>query len=171
MATTLSPPDDDVFQSMGFQVHHWAMHDGDDVVVLQKEPLRMEWYFTQVVTFLFLIRRHVDAIDELDHDFAPLLAFAKAHKRTWLPRGLQCGYALLPVYVGTDFNDDLKRRVRALPKKRWCLFHAPSLFDVETMRLTTVTGLSLWGRVYADYIYRTIGEATQVLVADAAIHV
>jgi hypothetical protein len=166
---TLDLPDDLVFRRMGFDVHHWTMPEGYEATALQKEPFRLEWFLTQVVTYVFFIDGERTTIERVQRDFDPLFAFAKAHKRTPLPRGLQCGYALLPIYLGTSFDDELRRHVRAVPKKRWCVSHVPTLFDLETRRLDTVTRTSMWGRMYADYIYRTIAETTQVLVADATI--
>jgi len=165
MSNSIGRPANSDFFSLGFDVQHWR-HGGADVLVLQKEPFRLQWIATQLVTFVFLIPRTVQNYDEIVDDYRSLRGFAGDHKRTWLPFGFQCGYALLPIYLGAGFNDSLKVSVRTTFKKRWCVFHAPSLFDLESRELTTLEAKSFWGCIYRSFISATVTEVVRVISED-----
>jgi len=152
-------PDSD-YPRLGYDVQHWR-HGDADVLVLQKEPFRLQWIATQLVTFVFLIPRTVQNYDEIVDDYRSLREYAGDHKRTWLPFGFQCGYALLPIYLGTRFNESLRESIRSTFKKRWCVFHAPSLFDLESHELTTLAAKSFWVCIYRPYIRETVKEVAR----------
>ncbi len=158
---------DSQYPGLGYDVHHWRRGD-TDVLVLQKEPFRIQWIATQLVTFVFLIPRAVQHYDEIVDDYRSLRGYAGDHKRTWLPFGFSCGYALLPIYLGTGFNDTLKSSIRSTFKKRWCVFHAPSLFDLKSGELTTLAAKSFWGCIYRPFVTETVTEVARVISEDRA---
>jgi hypothetical protein len=153
------------FTRLGYDVQHWR-HGDADVLVLQKEPFRLQWIATQLVTFVFLIPRTVQNYDEIVDDYRSLRGYAGDHKRTWLPFGFQCGYALLPIYLGTGFNEALRASIRSTYKRRWCVFHAPSLFDLESRELTTLATKSFWGCIYRSFVTETVAEVVRVISED-----
>ncbi len=156
---------DHVFETAGYQVHHWAGLGERDVVVLHKEPFRFAWFATKLVTYVFLIRRSVETVQQIRDDYPALRAFAGEHKRTLLPFAFQCGYALLPVYVSETFPDALTEAIRSTYKKRWCVFHVPSLLEVGTGRLHSLERKSFWGCVYRRYIQATVDEVANVVLS------
>jgi hypothetical protein len=74
-----------------------------------------------------------------------------------LPFGFQCGYALLPIYIAQAFQA-LIESTRFTYKKRWCMFHTPSLLNMSTGRVVTLDRPYFWGCLYRDYIRTTIHE-------------
>jgi len=153
-------PPDTVFVDMGFTVHHWDDTQLGHVTVLQKEPFRLRWYATQLVTFVFIIDSQITTYSEIEELYSHLLEFAKKHKRTLLPRGLQCGYALLPIYIADRFESSVRDRVRTTFKKRWCVFHVASLYEIATGDTVTLEDGSRWGKLYWKYIRTTIRDVT-----------
>jgi hypothetical protein len=158
---------DSEYVRLGYEVHDWR-HGDANVLVLQKEPFRIQWIASQLVTFVFLIPRNVQSYDEIIDDYRSLREYAGDHKRTWLPMGFQCGYALLPIYLGVRFNDALRASIRSTFKKRWCVFHVPSIFDLESRELTTLAANSVWGCIYRPFVTKTVAEVAGVLGKDGA---
>ena len=154
---------DQLFKTAGYQVHHWAGLGENDVVVLHKEPLRLSWLATQLVTFVFLIRRPVDSFSQMLDDYSALRNFAGEHKRTFLPFGIQCGYALLPIYMAQTFPEALIENTRSTHKKRWCVFHVPSLLNTTTGQVITLERRFFWGCIYRDYIGATVQESVNLI--------
>lgn len=149
---------DQVFKTAGYQVHQWAGLGEGDITVLHKEPFRFTWFATKLVTFVFLIRRPIETLSQAQEDYPSLRKFAGEHKRTFLPFGIQCGYALLPIYIAQTFPEALIEEVRSTYRKRWCVFHTPSLLNISTGRVVTLEHPYLWGRIYRDYLRATIDE-------------
>jgi hypothetical protein len=54
----------------------------------------------------------------------------------------------------------------AVFKKRWCVAHVPSLLDISSGELATLTKTSFWGCVYRNYIASTITEVASILLAN-----
>jgi hypothetical protein len=156
-------PPDTAFTDMGFAVHHWNSSQIGHVTVLQREPFRLSWAATKVVTFVFLIGSRLAAYSEIDEHYPHLIEFAKDHKRTILPRGLQCGYALLPIYIAESFDVMLQDRIRTDFKKRWCIFHVPSLFETDAGNTVTLRHESFWGVMYREYVRTTILDVTNAV--------
>lgn len=156
------PPEPEL-AALGFNVSRFE----EDSLVLQREPFRLSWMLTQLVTFVFLIPKQVTSWEEMIADFEKLKKFAKRHKKTFLPMGLQCGYALLPIYIGTGFSDQLKETVRTKYTKRWCMFHLPSLLDIPTGECTTLAPNYIWGALYRGYIHETVTSVAEVVTKNA----
>ena len=146
---------DNGFRSADWWIHSWTFN-GTPVRILHREPFRLTWVATQLVTYVFIINRRPENYESIDADYEAMRAFASQHKRTWLPFAFQCGYALLPIYVGESFNDLLVRHVENRFKKRWCVFHVPSLLDSSTGHVHTLHRKSFWGCIYRDYIRTTV---------------
>ena len=150
------PPDSQSLPNVGvgfsmaeWWSHSWSLND-HPVTVLHREPFRFKWFATKLVTFAFIINRTPEDIASVDADYAAMRQFASHHKRTWIPFALQCGYALLPIYVGGSFSDSLVREIENRFQKRWCVFHVPSLLDYSTGAVHTLNHKSFWGCVYRD---------------------
>jgi len=156
------PPEGDL-AALGFTVHRY----GEGGLALQREPFRVQWFLTQLVTFVFLIPRQVTSWGEMMADYDDLAAFAAQRKKTLLPRGFQCGLALLPIYVGHGFSDELKETVRTQSKKRWCMFHTPSLLDLAIGDCTALAPKYIWGAVYRGYINETVQSVSKVALRSA----
>ncbi|MCA9005687.1 MAG: hypothetical protein KDA70_10490 [Planctomycetaceae bacterium] len=151
-----------VFRNKGWQVHSWNYAD-QEVQVLHQEPFRLTWFATQLVTYVFIIERTPENYQSILDDYAALREFAGQHKNTVLPFGIQCGYALLPIYVGGSFSEELIIDVQNTYRKRWCVFHAPALLEQDTGKLHKLEAKSFWGCVYRDYIESVINETALVL--------
>ncbi|MCZ6834855.1 MAG: hypothetical protein O7G85_03700 [Planctomycetota bacterium] len=151
------------FESMGWTVHTWA-HAGQDVTVLQREPFRLKWFATQLVTFIFVIRRTPENYQSVLDDYSALRGFAKEHKKTPLPIAFQCGYALLPIYIGNSFSESLLSDIRSTFVKHWCVFHVPSLLDSGTGQLHALEKKFLWGGIYRSFITSTVAKTAKDLV-------
>ncbi len=164
MAHEIALPPESDFAALGFEV----LRFGDASLALRREPFRASWVFTQLVTFVFVIRKQVTSWDELAADYDGQLAFAARNKKTFLPRGLQCGYALLPVYVGTGFPVELEEAVRTRFEKRWCVMHVPSLLDVATGKCSTLSSKHIWGAIYRGYVQDTIKSVAELVSRTAA---
>lgn len=145
----------------------WDAYAGSDAprnaAVLHREPFRLSWIATQMVTFAFVIDYTPDDYDELLRDYDDFRKFASRHKKTFLPIGFQCGYCLLPIYVGHGFSQLLigsirsKRHYRSLS----CTVFQPSLFDVQSHLLHTQE-LS-YGIVYRRFVSETITQIAEKL--------
>ena len=151
------PIDDARFNPADWWSHSWSI-DGTPVTVLQREPFRLRWIATKLVTFAFVIHRSPEDIESIDTDYEAMRWFASRNKRTWLPLGVQCGYALLPIYIGESFDDSLIHEVESRFKKRWCVFHVPSLLDSSSGTLHTLRNKSFWGCIYRGYIRKTVAQ-------------
>jgi GNAT superfamily N-acetyltransferase len=156
------------FEALGWMVHDWR-YSGQEVTVLHREPFRWRWIATQVVTYIFPIRRTPENYQSVLDDYADLRTFAAEFKQTWIPIGLQCGYALLPIYLGRGFSPALVTEIERNVQKRWCVAYVPSLFDVETRQLHTLGTKSFWGCVYRPYIRATIVDTVKNLTDAAAM--
>lgn len=152
------------FESKGWSVHSWPYAD-QNVTVLQREPFRLTWFATKLVTFVYIIRRRPDDYQSILDDYTALRRFASDHKRTLLPIGIQCGYALLPLYIGQSFSESLLTDIRSTYKKRWCIFHVPSLLEAGTGRLHTLEAKLWWGCAYRDFINATVADTAMALTA------
>ena len=151
------------FEAAGWAVHRWRYSNGEEVTVLQREPFRFSWFATRLVTYAFLIPRGVETFSEVADDYASLREFAGENKRTLIPFALQCGYAILPIYIYDSFPEQVIEDVRNTYKKRWCVFHAPSLLETESGHLHTLEAKSFWGCIYRKYIQSTIGEIVNMV--------
>jgi hypothetical protein len=149
-------------------LHDWH-HAGQEIMVLHREPFRLQWCATQLVTYVFLIHNTPEDYQSVLDDYAALRAFADNFKQTWLPFGFQCGFALLPIYIGQNFSRSLVTEVHRNFRKRWCVVHVPSLFDIETGQLDTLEANSFWGCVYRSYIRATIADTVNLLPGTAAL--
>lgn len=150
------------FRNKGWRVHSWNYAD-QEVLVLHQEPFRLDWIATQLVTYVFIIERTPDNYQAILDDYAALREFAGQHKNTILPFGFQCGYALLPIYVGGPFSEALIADVKNTYRKRWCVFHTPALLERDTGKLHTLETKSFWGCIYRDYIESALNETALVL--------
>ena len=135
----------------GWQRHDWEFHN-QIVTVLQREPFRWSWFATKLVTCVFVIHDTPDSYASILDDYNPLHAFSRDHKKTRIPFSLQAGFAILPIYVGKGFSEELISQIKTKHKKRWCVMHIPSLFDTETNTCHTLCTNSFWGCVYRDFI-------------------
>ena len=156
-------PETHEFEAAGWIVHRWRYKNDEDVTVLQRESFRISWFATKLVTYVFLIPRGVGSFSEVVDDYASLRKFAGKNKRTLLPFTLQCGYAILPIYISNSFPHQVIQDVRTTCKKRWCVLHVPSLLEIETGSLHTLEAKSFWGSVYRDYIKITISEIANMV--------
>ena len=159
-------PEADEFEEAGWIVHRWQYKNGKEVIVLQREPFRISWIATQLVTYVYLIPCGVMAFSEITDNYASLRKFAGENKRTLLPFTLQCGYAILPIYIHESFPQQVIEDVRTTYKKRWCVLHTPALLETETGSLHTLQAKSFWGCIYRKYIQSTISEIADMVVVD-----
>jgi len=150
------------FASRGWSVHSWPYAD-QNVTVLQREPFRFTWFATKLVTFVYVINRTPDNYQSILDDYTALRKFASDHKKTLLPFAFQCGYALLPIYIGQSFSESLIADIRTTYKKRWCVFHAPSLLESDTGCLHSLEAKSFWGCVYRNFINTTVTDIATTL--------
>ena len=138
-----------------WQRHDWQLRH-QNVTVLHSEPFRWSWFATTLVTYVFVIHETPDSYASLMNDYTSLRDFARNHKQTRLPFSLQSGLAILPIYIGDDFDADLIKHVESTYRKRWCVIHIPSLYDRQTNAFYTLDDNYLWGGAYRDFVSAAI---------------
>jgi len=143
----------------GFVRKDWACKELGNVVVFHNEVFRMNWFATKLVTFVFIINGTPTDYAQIESNYDFLSAYARSNKNSIIPRGLNLGYALLPIYCGTNFDESLIRDVKSKYLKKWCMFHIPSLFDMDDQHLITMEAKMIWGRIYQSFIQETIQKS------------
>ena len=146
----------------GWQRHDWNLGNRS-VTVSQCEPFRWSWLATKLVTYVFVVQDAPDSYASLLDDYDALRGFARDHKKTRIPFSLQAGFALLPIYVGDNFDLELVSQIESTYKKRWCVMHIPSIFDTQTNTCHTLGVNFFWGCVYRDFVPDTIRRVAQQL--------
>ena len=159
----ISVPNTRILEAAGWLVHPWRDAEGRDVTVLHREPFRISWWATRLVTYVFLVPGSVDDYASILAEYAAFRKFAAENRRTLLPPGMQCAYAILPVYLGNSFPSQLVKDVNSIYQKRWCMLYLPSLLETQTAHLHTLESKSLWGCAYRDYLRATLGEVVNFL--------
>lgn len=150
-----------------FDRSQWWFHtwnrDGQKIQVLHREPFRWRWLGTQMVTFVFLVDRAPESLETVVSDFESMHQFASQQKKTWLPFGFQCGFALLPIYIGEAFPDALVEEIRGCNRSSYCVLRIASLLDLQSGTVHTLEQRFLWGCVYRSYLLATIQHVTTAL--------
>jgi len=104
---------------------------------------------------LVILSQHV-VIRQLDNartqDVQELFeaGFRFGKQANWVPllRGMQFGYMVIPVIVGTDPDSALVQYVSASPRKHWSLFEYPVVVDSRNCRTFNFQGTALWGAFF-----------------------
>ncbi len=143
----------------GFVRKGWDCKELGNVVVFHNEIFSMKWFATKLVTFVFIINSTPTDYVQIEANYDLLSAYARSNKNSIIPRGLNLGYALLPIYCGTNFNESLIQDVKSKYLKKWCMFHIPSLFDMGDQHLITMRTTMNWGRIYQSFIQETIQKS------------
>ena len=141
---------------LGFAVESWNSKELGNVVVYHKEQFRIKWFATKLVIYVYIIDSTPTDYVQTEIYYDLLMAYARTNKKSILPRGLQLGYALLPIYIGSDFSSALIEDVKTKFIKKWCVFHVPSLYDAKAGELISWETRSYWGIIYAGFIRKTI---------------
>ena len=135
----------------GWQRYGWRFRN-QDVTVLQTEPFRWSWFATKLVTYVFVVPKTPESYASISNDYDAFLEFARDYRKTRIPFSLQSGFAILPIYVGNDFDTELISQVESTYRKRWCVMHIPSLYDKQTNTCHTLDVRYFWGCVYRDFV-------------------
>jgi hypothetical protein len=74
--------------------------------------------------------------------------FGKHANRIPLLRGMQFGYMIIPVIVGTNPDGALVQYVSSAPRKHWSLFEYPVLVDSHYSKTFSFQGTAAWGAFF-----------------------
>ena len=147
----------------GWIVHRWN-YKNDEITVLQREPFRLSWFATQLVTFVFLIPYGVEDFSEIANDYSLFRKFSGKNKRSQVPFLLQCGYAILPIYISGSFSSQVIENVQTTEEIKLGVFYNPSLLETQTGHLYTLKRKSTYGCVYRNYMHSTICEIANLVM-------
>ena len=76
----------------------------------------------------------------------------------WVPllRGMQFGYMIIPIIVGTDPDSALVKYLTAPPRKHWSLFEYPVFVDSSNCRTFHFQGTAAWGAFFFSDMRRVV---------------
>jgi hypothetical protein len=157
-------PPAETFEPMGFEVTDWQHPELGLVRVLHREPFRMRWFATKLVTFAFLAQWRPPDCGWLFDAIESYREYVRTHKRTRLWLGVQCAHLMLPFYVSTGFAAELQGAVRTQPTVMRAEFHVPTLVDTAEAKVVTLESYPAWGTAYHDYMRQTVADISAELV-------
>ena len=74
--------------------------------------------------------------------------YAKRVNRVPLLRGMQFGYMIIPCMAADSVTPDLIAYAISCPRKHWCIFEFPVLYDLSTGQTHFFRGLAAWGAFF-----------------------
>jgi hypothetical protein len=90
--------------------------------------------------------------------FEARIRFGKHANRIPLLGGMQFGYMIIPIIVGTDPDSALVQYVSASPRKHWSLFEYPVLVDSRNCQTIHFQGTAVWGAFFFSDMRRVVEE-------------
>lgn len=93
---------------------------------------------------------------------------AKRINRIPLLRGMQFGYAVIPIVVGRDPDAELLRYAAAAPRRHWALFEFPVVVDLTKYEVAFFEGLKTHGALIWPILQEIIIKHVEPLI-DASV--
>jgi hypothetical protein len=111
-----------------------------------------------VVLSQHVVVRQLDnaTMQDVQELFAAGFRFGK--RANWVPllRGMQFGYMIIPVIVGSEPDGGLVQYVSASLRKHWSLFEYPVVVDSGKCETFHFQGTALWGAFFASEMRRVV---------------
>ena len=103
-----------------------------------------------VILSQHLLLRHVSAATIADFHalFDVGYIYAKSINRVPLLRGLQFGYMIVPCIAVDSATPDLIAFASSRPRKHWCIFEFPVLYDLSTGQTHYYHDTAMWGAFF-----------------------
>jgi hypothetical protein len=111
-----------------------------------------------VVLSQHIVIRQLDNANVQDVQELFEAGFRFGKKANWVPllRGMQFGYMVVPIIVGTAPDTALVQYVSASPRKHWSLFEYPVVVDSRNWRTFHFQGTALWGAFFFSDLRRVV---------------
>lgn len=111
-----------------------------------------------VVLSQHIVVRQLDNANAQDVQELFEAGFRFGKQANWVPllRGMQFGYMVIPILVGTDPDNALVQYVSASPRKHWSLFEYPVVVDSRSCRTFYFQGTALWGAFFFSDLRRVV---------------
>jgi len=118
---------------------------------------------------LVILSQHI-VVRQLDkartQDFQELFEagfrFGKQANRVPLLKGMQFGYMITPVIVGSDPDCALVKYVSALPRRHWSRFEYPVFADSRNCQTIRFRGTAVWGAFFFSDIQGVVDKYISV---------
>jgi hypothetical protein len=103
-----------------------------------------------VILSQHLLLRHVATATASDFHalFDSGFRYAKSVNRVPLLRGLQFGYMIIPCIAVDSATPDLITFASSRPRKHWCIFEFPVLYDLSTGQTHYYHDTAMWGAFF-----------------------
>jgi len=111
-----------------------------------------------VILSQHIVVRQLDNANAQDVQELFEAGFRFGKQANWVPllRGMQFGYMVIPIIVGTDPDSALVQYVSASPRKHWSLFEYPVVVDSRNCRTFHFQGTALWGAFFFSDMRRVV---------------
>ena len=125
--------------------------DNSDTTVIYEEVFKWKWSATKLKIFSFIKFSDIISLNQLEDYSSACLAYARKNKKG-LPIGFQNGIVCNNVLVSESVNDSVISFVTSRPKKHFCVFEMPIIFDLSKNKLFFYNGEIVWGVMYQSFI-------------------
>lgn len=134
----------DELKRLGYTI----VHEAEDHVVAVRKKWHWDCFFTKLTTIVSL--RKVDKLEskDIEIDREKLAEDWKSYDSDILPRGLQRGVAVLPVYLAGEVGEEAHKDCTTAPRMRWAYFFVPACYDESTDEALFLKSNPVWGRMY-----------------------
>ena len=114
-----------------------------------------------VIISQHLLLRHLPTATVADFHalFDSGFLYAKRVNRVPLLRGLQFGYMVVPCIAADSATPDLIAFASSRPRKHWCIFEFPVLYDLSTGQTHYFQKTAMWGAFFFSDM-RSLAQST-----------
>lgn len=137
--------------SHGYRPMAAVLDGGGEVAVARRADFRVGWGLTKLHTFVLVHEVDVATTEDVRSLSQQSTAFAIRNKGG-LPRGLQTGVAVLPVFVCRSAEEGAVRFAEGRPPKRFAVMTLPVLVELDQQRFATYHDPRFWGAYYQDFL-------------------
>jgi len=127
------------------------MIDNKNTTVTYEEVFKWAWMATKLKIFSFVTYTEAISRDILMNYSSACLDYARKNKKG-LPLGFQNGIVCNNILVSESINDDAITFIASRPRKHYCIFEIPIVYDLARNDLHYYKGEIIWGMMYNDFI-------------------
>ena len=128
-----------------------------DATVAYEEIFKWIWAATKLKIFSFITYSETISKAQMEEYSSICTDYARANKKG-LPIGFQNGIVSNNIIVAESVDDDAIAFVTARPKKHYCVFEMPIIYDLSKGVLYSYTGEIIWGRAYQSFMKKYIAD-------------
>jgi hypothetical protein len=143
----------------GYRVSRDAALPSGPVASVTASRTHSSWKGLVVLSQHVVVRQLDHAtIEDVQELFAASFRFGK--RANWIPllRGMQFGYMIIPVIVGSEPDGGLLQYVSASPRKHWSLFEYPVVVDSRKCETFHFQGTALWGALFTSEMRQVVEQ-------------